>query len=723
MPSSGAPKGSPRLRLAWARRVGRRIERPPAHWSVLFLVILLVLLLLLANGLSTHGTGSSQTPTEVGGGGLKPGETILEARGGHLRPVATLPRRRVALTFDDGPDPKWTPRIAAVLERFDAPATFFVVGQRVTENADIIRRLDAQGLELGNHTFGHADVSAVPSWRRDLELSLTDTAVAGAAGVRLRLFRPPYSADPTQVTEAQVQGLDAVAQRGYTIALSDFDSEDWRSPGVEAIVRNATPPGRRGGVILMHDGGGDRGETVQALEELIPHLRSRGFKIVPLSRLVSAPSGALEPAASSSERLRGQLFLGALKVSHVVAGAISAVLIPIALAAILRAIAVTWFSLHHARARRRRDETEFTPPVSVIVPAFNEAKLIERAVRSLAGGDYPEHEVIVVDDGSDDGTAGLVEAMELPGVTVVRQANRGKAAALNRGLELARHEIVVMVDADTVFENTTLRRLVRPFRRPEVGAVAGNTKVGNRRGLLGTWQHIDYVTGFNLDRRLYDVLRCMPTVPGAIGGFRREAIDEAGWLSHATLAEDTDLTIAIGRRGWDVVYVEDARAHTEAPPTFAGLWRQRYRWSYGTMQAVWKHRAALVRREPGKVGRRGLPYLVLFQILLPALAPLIDVFTIYGLLFLDPAPVLGYWLGFNLLMLALAVLAFRLDGEPMRPLWLMPAQQFVYRQLMYLVVIQSLISALRGVRLRWQHVERSGDLETAPSPQGLTGPP
>ncbi|MDX6632873.1 MAG: hypothetical protein QOG26_878, partial [Solirubrobacterales bacterium] len=316
-------------------------------------------------------------------------------------------------------------------------------------------------------------------------------------------------------------------------------------------------------------------------------------------------------------------------------------------------------------------------------------------------------EVIVIDDGSDDGTGDIVEALRLPGVRLLREPNKGKPGALNTGIAAAAHDILVCVDADTVFEPVTLRRLVQPFEDDSVGAVAGNTKVGNRGGMLGRWQHIDYVMGFNLDRRLFDILRCMPTVPGAVGGFRRQALDEVGRFSGATLAEDTDLTIALGRAGWRIAYAEDARAFTEAPSTLAALWRQRYRWSYGTMQAVWKHRRALIEKAP--IGRRGLPYLLLFQIALPMLAPLIDVFTLYGLFFLDPLPVLAYWVGFNVLLLSLGAFSFSLDGEPLRPLWAMPLQQFVYRQLMYLVVIQSIISALRGTRLRWQHMERSGD--------------
>jgi cellulose synthase/poly-beta-1,6-N-acetylglucosamine synthase-like glycosyltransferase len=388
-------------------------------------------------------------------------------------------------------------------------------------------------------------------------------------------------------------------------------------------------------------------------------------------------------------------------------------LIPVGVLAVLRAAVTVVLARRQSKRWRRRSAPGFTPPVSILVPAFNEAEVIAKALSSLSGGDYPSHEVIVVDDGSTDGTGELVEGLGLPGVRLVRQPNSGKAAALNAGLAVAKGEVIVTVDADTVFEEDTLRRLVEPFADPGVGAVAGNTKVGNRKGLLGTWQHIDYVTGFNLDRRLYVVLQAMPTVPGAVGAFRREAIEVGGGFSPATLAEDTDLTITIGRAGWSVAYVEDARGWTETPSTLAGLWRQRYRWSYGTMQAVWKHRSALWRREPGKVGRRGLPYLILFQIALPLLAPAIDIFALYGVVFLDPLPVLGFWLAFNLLQLAQSVYAFRLDGERLRPLWALPLQQFVYRQLMYLVVIQSVISAVRGLGLRWQHVERTGEIEVA----------
>jgi cellulose synthase/poly-beta-1,6-N-acetylglucosamine synthase-like glycosyltransferase len=381
-------------------------------------------------------------------------------------------------------------------------------------------------------------------------------------------------------------------------------------------------------------------------------------------------------------------------------------------------VLVAVFAKWQTRSRRRPRLDGFLPPVSIVVPAYNEAVGIERTVRSLEASDYPDFEIVVVDDGSDDGTAEIVERLALPRVRLLRQGNGGKASALNTGIAATKAPVVVMVDGDTLFEPATLRRLVQPLVDERVGAVSGNTKVGNRRSMLGRWQHIEYVIGFNLDRRMYEVLQCTPTVPGAIGAFRRDVLQDVGGVSDDTLAEDTDLTLAIGRTGRRVVYADDARAWTEAPSSLSALWRQRYRWSYGTMQAVWKHRGALISRDPRQqgIGTRALPYMIFFQILLPIAAPLIDLFALYGVLFTNPLPVLGFWLAFNALQLALATFAFRLDREPLTPLWALPLQQFVYRQLMYLVIIESTVSALVGTRAHWRRLERTGDVEITAGP-------
>jgi cellulose synthase/poly-beta-1,6-N-acetylglucosamine synthase-like glycosyltransferase/peptidoglycan/xylan/chitin deacetylase (PgdA/CDA1 family) len=690
-------------------------RRAFTRWLVLGLLLAVLLVLLAAQGLSTRTTGRGATPAPSNGGPLSGSGSLLTWAGDRLESRDAQPGRRVALTFDDGPDPRWTPRIADALMRLHAPATFFVVGSEVVRHPDVVRRLHREGFELGNHTFTHADVTALPGWERRLQIGLTDNALAGTVGIRPRLFRPPYSSTPAGATTRQMHAIESVARQGYDVVLTDLDGEDWRRPGVPEIVASATPQGGRGGIILLHDGGGDRSQTVRAIERLVPQLRARGFRLVTVSELAGLPREQAEVRVGGWDRTRGRILITTLGISRWTTTILAWLLVLVAVLFVVRVFLLLTFARRHARSvRSRTREADFAPPVSVIVPAYNEVVNIERSVRSLEASDYPELEVLVVDDGSADGTGDLVESLGLQRTRVLRQENSGKPAALNHGIEEARHDVVVMVDADTVFEPSTLSELVQPFRSSEVGAVSGNTKVGNRRRLLGRWQHIEYVMGFNLDRRLYDVLRCMPTVPGAIGAFRREVLVEVGGVSSATLAEDTDLTLAIGRAGWRVVYAENARAWTEAPATLRGLWCQRYRWCYGTLQSVWKHRAAFWRRGEHAIGRRGLPYLVLFQILLPLFAPLIDLFSIYGLLFLDPLAILGFWVTFTALQLLLGWYAFRLDRESPRVLWAMPLQQFVYRQLMYLVVVESVLTAIQGSRLHWRPIARRGEIEVTP---------
>ncbi len=697
----------------------RRFRGPPAHWRLLGFCLIVVLAVMLFQGFATHTIGASSEPAGTNGAAAPLAESrpVLAAVGNRLVSRQPPPGRRIALTFDDGPDARWTPAIAAVLRRNHVRATFFVVGSQAAEHPGILRMLVRDGNELGNHTFTHVALEATSSWQRQPQLDLTEAAIVGATGRYTRLIRPPYSATPDAITPHDERVLAELAGTRYLIVLANYDGKDWLRPGVERIVRNASPPGRRGGIVMLHDGGGNREQTVSAVARLIPSLRARGFRFVTVGELAGLQADVVSPAAGAWEHRRGAVFGGAVRVAFWLTIAFGLVIVLVGALVSARVLLVVVLATYHLRRQRRRAPApEYLPRVAVLVPAYNEEVGIEQAVRSLAGNDYPEFEVVVVDDGSTDRTAAIVEQLGLPGVRLVRKENGGKASALNEGLAVTDAEIAVMVDGDTVFEPDTLRRLVQPLADPRMGAVSGNTKVGNRRGLLGRWQHIEYVTGFNLDRRMYEVLQCTPTVPGAIGAFRRTALEQVGGISGATLAEDTDVTLAIGRAGWLVGYADDARAWTEAPSSLGDLWRQRYRWSYGTMQAVWKHKGALVSRDPlqRRIGRRALPYMIFFQILLPIAAPLIDLFALYGLLFTNPVPVVGYWLAFNLLQLGLAAFAFRIDREPLRPLWALPLQQFVYRQLMYLVIIESTVSALKGVRSQWRHVTRTGDVELEP---------
>ena len=683
------------------RHVARR--DPRAHW-VLFALGLVVLLAGLAfDGYARGAGGGSGRTGQVAPAATPLAGPFVRAEPGGLT-TRTLPERTIALTFDDGPDPLWTPQVLDVLREHRVPATFFAVGSRVDAEPALARRIVAEGHDLGSHTFTHADLSAAPSWRRHLELALTRNAIAGASGRQAPLFRPPFSSRPGDVGAADLAALRDATAQGQIAVLADLDTNDWRRPGVDAIVRAATPADGAGAVLLMHDGGGDRSQTVAALDRLIPLLQDRGYRFTTVSAALGVPA----PAASTGDRLRGTALrwfqtLGAGLTT--VMSTLLAVALVLGLGRLAFQAGCAWW---HARRRRPLSRAVWAP-VSVIVPAFNEAANIRATVLSLLGGHHPSVEVIVVDDGSTDGTADIVERLGLPGVRVVRQRNGGKPAALNTGIRCARADLLVLVDGDTVFQPDTIHRLVQPFADPRVGAVSGNAKVANRRRLLGRWQHLEYVIGFNLDRRMYAVLRCMPTIPGAVGAFRRAALRDAGGVPGDTLAEDTDLTMALHRAGWDIAYAERAIAWTEAPATLRQLWRQRYRWGYGTMQAMWKHRAALRERGAGgRLGRRALPYLVVFQVLLPLAAPAVDIFAVYGLLFLPAYQLAAGWLLLLLLQALTAGYALRLDGESLRPLWSLPFQQLLYRQIMYLVVVQAAVTAVLGSRLRWHRMARTG---------------
>ncbi|MGM7445084.1 polysaccharide deacetylase family protein [Streptomyces tunisiensis] len=696
----------PDRRGALRRRVPLRLLLP-----LLVLVALAAMLMLrgyvhseiLADHRVQDPAPTTEVPKEILEGG-----PVIDARGGKATTLS-VPDHRLVLTFDDGPDPTWTPKMLDVLKKHDAHAVFFVTGTMASRHPDLVQRMVDEGHEVGLHTFNHPDLSLQSKKRIDWELSQNQLALTGAAGIRTSLFRPPYSSFSAAMDNKSWPVTEYIGSRGYLTVVNNTDSEDWKRPGVDEIIRRATPKNGEGAIVLMHDSGGDRSQTLAALDTFLPDLKDKGYEFDNLTEALDAPSA--HSPVTGPELWKGKAWIFLVQASEKITGVLVVGLAIIGTLVIARFVLMLLLSGAHARRVRRKGfrwGPPVTEPVTVLVPAYNEAKCIENTVNSLMASDHPI-EVLVIDDGSTDGTARIVEAMGLPNVRVIRQLNAGKPAALNRGLANARHDIVVMMDGDTVFEPSTVRELVQPFGDPRVGAVAGNAKVGNKDSLIGAWQHIEYVMGFNLDRRMYDILRCMPTIPGAVGAFRKSALEPIGGMSDDTLAEDTDVTMALHRAGWRVVYAENARAWTEAPETVQQLWSQRYRWSYGTMQAIWKHRRALVDKGPsGRFGRVGLPFVSLFMIVAPLLAPLIDVFLLYGLVFGPTQQTILAWLGVLAIQAVCAAYAFRLDKERMTHLISLPLQQILYRQLMYVVLLQSWITALTGGRLRWQKLRRTG---------------
>ncbi len=382
------------------------------------------------------------------------------------------------------------------------------------------------GDEIGVHTFTHPHLGAVPAWRERLELQETQEVLAAATGRTTSLLRLPYSSSARAMT---AQDVRAMARAGnYWAVFATKDTRDWARPGVAAIVHAAIPQtgARSGQILMMHDGGGDRSQTVRALRIVLPTLAAAGYRFTTVTQSV----GIAQPfhAASGAERVRGWLVIVLLRAAAMLSTALATLMIAVTILSVLRLLALVLFARRHARRVALPDRARaYRPSVSVIVPAFNEAVGIAAAVRSLAASDYPSLEIVVVDDGSTDDTAAVVRNLQLPNVRVISQPNAGKPAALNAGIAAATGDVLVLVDGDTVFAPTAVSALVAALADPSVGAVSGNTKVGNRRGLIGRWQHIEYVIGFNLDRRMFDVLHCMPTIPGAVGAFRREALTQS----------------------------------------------------------------------------------------------------------------------------------------------------------------------------------------------------
>ena len=513
---------------------GRGWKRLAPRPGVLFIVVALLMFscLLLVHGLARSQVGVDATgavPTEEAHDEVPPaitdGGPVVDARG--ATPVsARMPAKTISLTFDDGPDPVWTPQVLEVLRRHHVPATFFVVGSMAAQHPQLLRDIRDAGSEVGLHTFTHPDLSAASDVRIDRELTETQLVLAGALGESSYLLRPPYSSTADAVDNDALRSFRTAGADGYVTVLSDTDSEDWQRPGVDAIVANSIPANGAGGVVLLHDAGGDRSQTVAALDRLIPQLQAQGYRFTTPETAVGLPAD--NRPVSTAHHLLGATLIGLVAVAGVVVDALTWLLLVVGVLVVLRLVLMLVVAVRHHRQRHRPDFSwgpRVTEPVSVIVPAYNEKENIAATVRSLVASEHPV-EVLVVDDGSTDGTAEIVEALRLPNVRVIRQANGGKPAALNAGIAHARHELIVMIDGDTVFEPATVGRLVQPFADPSVGAVAGNAKVAQpvSGGLISRWQHIEYVMGFNLDRRVYDVLRCMPTIPGAVGAFRRSVL-------------------------------------------------------------------------------------------------------------------------------------------------------------------------------------------------------
>ena len=648
----------------------------------------------------------------------------------------------IALTFDDGPDPKWTPRILDILKQEGVPGTFFVMGKNGQAYPDILRREVNEGNEVGNHTFTHPNLGEIPGRLTDLELNATQRLIESTTGRSTVLFRPPYFGDAEADTPEEVEPAIRAKDLGYVMVGLRIDPGDWK-PGVtpDEIVQRTIDkasdnnPETRGQVVLLHDSGGDREATITALPKLIEALKTRGFKFVGVSALGGWSRDQVMPPLPPSETLYTRTdtiaFLVLSDLAWLLQWAfIVGIVLGLARLVVIGALAFAQWARSRRREREHSGES-FEPFVSIIVPAYNEEFVIAATVRSLLNSDYEKCEIIVVDDGSVDRTSEVVREQfaNEPRVRLFTEANAGKAEALNLGLRQSHGEVVVALDADTQFPPETIRALARRFADPTIGAVAGNAKVGNRINIVTRWQALEYITSQNMDRRAFASLNCITVVPGAVGAWRRELIERCGGFSTDTLAEDQDLTLQIRKLGYRIGYEETAIGWTEAPQTLGMLAKQRFRWAYGTLQCLWKHRDALLRPKYGTLGFVAMPNVWIFQIIFPLISPVMDLLLIYTCIsalidriqqpsvytFTNLRQILFYYALFLAVDWSAACFAFVLERkERWRLLWWLFLQRFCYRQVMYYVMIKSVSTAFRGVVVGWGKLERKATVEAQP---------
>jgi cellulose synthase/poly-beta-1,6-N-acetylglucosamine synthase-like glycosyltransferase/peptidoglycan/xylan/chitin deacetylase (PgdA/CDA1 family)/spore germination protein YaaH len=656
--------------------------------------------------------------------------------------------KQLALTFDDGPDPKWTPKILDILKQEKVKGTFFVIGEQAENNVGLLQRYIREGHEIGNHTFTHPDISEISPRQLELELNLTERLFASKLGLQPLYFRPPYSIDQEPDTNDQAAPIDLIEQMGYIIVGNKIDTEDWnerpkKSPqeitsGVlDQLAAMKDRPWFRGSVILLHDGGGDRSATVAALPLLIETLRAKGYQIVPVSELLGKTTAEVMPPISPKSRWQARVdSLAFFAYGLVVKFGVFVFFFGDVLMS-GRLILVGIFAIiDRFRSRKTADPAEFQPRVAVLIPGYNEEKVIVRTVRSVLNSDYPNMRVIVIDDGSTDRTFEVAReayAREIAEgrVTILTKANGGKAAALNFGIESLDEEFYVGIDADTVIAADAVSKLVRHFADPEIGAVAGNAKVGNRVNLWTRWQALEYITSQNFERRALDLFGVVTVVPGAIGAWRTEGVRRAGGYPVNTVAEDADLTMNLLEQGYRVIYEDRSLAFTEAPIDMRGLMKQRFRWSFGTLQAIFKHRGAFTKNIA--MGLFALPNILIFQLLLPLVSPLIDIMFVAGVVHylidrhFHPAAasaanfekLLVYFLGFLVIDFLTSSLAFSLeprhqankgDGWLLFHIWL---QRFAYRQVFSIVIFKTIKRAIDGRPFSWDKLDRTAKMSAA----------
>jgi len=626
--------------------------------------------------------------------------------------------KKVALTFDDGPNNDYTPKILDILKEKKVPATFFVTGANIQNNIPLIRREYKEGHEIGNHTFTHPNLELTSDNRERIELRSTRLLLESILGYSTLLFRPPYITDAEPTNLSQIRSLAVARDEGFICVTSYIDPNDWEEDVTsDTIVARAMKSQNKGNIILMHDAGGDRSESIIALPQVIDYYRKQGFEFVTVSELMGKTRDQVMPHVQSQFKFSDTLDLIFFTLTFIWEHFLDGFFIVAILLILSRLISIGILSIiqHRKEKKELANQLPYFPKVSIIVPAFNEEVNAVRTVEYLLKSKYPDIEIIFVDDGSSDLTYSKIKSTfeSNSKVKVLTKPNGGKAAALNFGIEQSTGEILVCIDADTILPADAISKMIPFFAKTNVGAVAGNVKVGNTLNMLTIWQSIEYTTSQNFDRRAYDAVNAILVVPGAIGAFRKTAMVAIDGFTTDTLAEDCDLTLRMLRAGYVIRTCNDALALTEAPETLKMFLKQRTRWTFGMMQSFWKHRDLLFSFKKANIGWVALPNLLIFNFIIPVFSPLVDILFIVGLFTHDSAQYVFFYMLYYLIDCLIASLAYHYDHQKFnlkKALYLF-VQRFIYRQLLFFVLVKAYNKAIKGELVSWGVIKRTGNVK------------
>ncbi len=625
---------------------------------------------------------------------------------------AIATKKQIALTFDDGPDATYTPRILDVLAREKVQATFFVTGANVVKHKDIAQREVREGHLVANHTFSHVDFDAVGGTRGEQEINQTQRVISAVTGTKSSFFRLPYMGPDEQSMRDHLLGILTAQRMGYTIASNHYDSSDY---GFESGTAAKLPVlDGSSMVVLLHDSGGNRTKTVAYVEQLVKDAKSKGYQFVNLNQMYTQRPALYAPVdASLADKTSLALTSSVLVWPHQVIGKLFILTVATLLLTLVINVILAALNMRRTRNGYGRRPRGFKPLISIVISAYNEETVLTNTVRSLLSSYYRNFEIIIVNDGSKDDTGKVAAtlARRHKSVRAFSKTNGGKSSGLNYGIKRAKGDIIIGIDADTIFPPSTVGRLIRHFSDPEVGAVAGNVKVGNVSNMVTRWQALDYIIGIHIERNAQAFLGAVMIVPGACGAWRREAVLAAGGYSHRTLAEDFDLTLSIQRLGYKVLQDNSACSYTEAPDNVQALSKQRFRWMYGNVQAYWKHRDMIFRRRHGWAGMFVLPSAI-FSFMLPVVfVPVLMFVALENILSGNAMSLLIFFFATIAIQAIMAIIGVIMARERFSLLWAIPMTRLMYSPMRTLLMYRTILNILRGVAVGWNKLQRTGAVE------------